>query len=338
MSYVCITGISNLVTDNNLHELFVCCGTIKELKVVNVEQQKKCVICFEDAGASETAIMISGTELGDEKLDVKTITKEEADKLMQFKPTSKKALTEYEKAVEKMQKYMEGPKNQSRMFPDEIATRVQRTVYVGNLPRNCTGQQVRELFSTVGEILYVKFSGTAQYSYAFIEFMNDESARAAFTLQGTKLGGQTIKIGQAHNPIFKDDITIGSDSHYAVKEARRHAQRLGSRFGKKEEESPKKRSRSRSKERKRRSRRERRRRRRRRSPSQSSPEPEMYFDGWQWHTNKEKKTDDWNTSSIVSQQTAEPVEYVENKPDPIKTIQDEAAKALQHLKRTRFGV
>merc|ERR1711998_399453 len=65
----------------------------------------------------------------------------------------------------------------------------------------------------MGDILYVKFSGTSQFRYAFVEYATKEAAKAAFALHGTFLGGQSIKVGQAHNPIFKDDVSMNSDAN-----------------------------------------------------------------------------------------------------------------------------
>eukprot|EP00494_Astrolonche_serrata_P027037 UN27300 len=87
-----------------------------------------------------------------------------------------------------MKAMMQGPKQ--CMLPDEV----KRTIYVGNLSRSCTSSTLRELFSQVGEVLYVKFSGTAQFRYAFIEFATEEAARAAFALHQTELGGNPLKL------------------------------------------------------------------------------------------------------------------------------------------------
>merc|ERR1719499_158964 len=103
---------------------------------------------------------------------------------------------------------MQGPKGSKGVVDDEV----KRTVYVGNLSRMCTPADLREEFKQIGEVVYIKFSqgnrgayGNNDFRYAFIEFATEQQARMAFTLHGRVVAGSTIKIGTAHNPIFKDD-------------------------------------------------------------------------------------------------------------------------------------
>merc|ERR1712224_31248 len=114
-----------------------------------------------------------------------------------------------EEALNKMKEMMQGPMKNEGTVADEV----QRTIYIGNLHNAVKGEQLRALFETVGDILYVKFSGTSQFRYAFVEYATKEAAKAAFALHGTFLGGQSIKVGQAHNPIFKDDVSMNSDAN-----------------------------------------------------------------------------------------------------------------------------
>merc|ERR1712224_884466 len=125
-----------------------------------------------------------------------------------------------EEALNKMKEMMQGPMKNEGTVADEV----QRTIYIGNLHNAVKGEQLRALFETVGDILYVKFSGTAQFRYAFVEYATKDSAKAAFALHGTFLGGQSIKVGQAHNPIFKDDISLAADAN--LKAAKKQIERL----------------------------------------------------------------------------------------------------------------
>lgn len=63
-------------------------------------------------------------------------------------------LTEYEKACQLMQTMMQGPNGDKGVVDDEV----KRTVYVGNLSRLCTPQDLRNEFSPIGEVVYIKFS------------------------------------------------------------------------------------------------------------------------------------------------------------------------------------
>merc|ERR1712117_365329 len=102
---------------------------------------------------------------------------------------------------------MQGPNGDKGVVDDEV----KRTVYVGNLSRLCTPQDLRNEFSSIGDVVYIKFSQGNQrtsnndFRYAFIEFATEQQAKAAFGLHGKVVAGSTIKIGTAHNPIFKDE-------------------------------------------------------------------------------------------------------------------------------------
>jgi len=210
MPYLKITGVSNLVTKDNLRELFQCCGVIQTLILIRNNENFIYLIQFKNESEAETAQMISNTELGDSRLVVERITDDEGKKLLSKISTGKKTpKNEYEEALNKMKEMMQGPMKNEGTVADEV----QRTIYIGNLHNAVKGEQLRALFETVGDILYVKFSGTSQFRYAFVEYATKEAAKAAFALHGTFLGGQSIKVGQAHNPIFKDDVSMNSDAN-----------------------------------------------------------------------------------------------------------------------------
>merc|ERR1719499_243082 len=122
-------------------------------------------------------------------------------------------MTEYERACQLMQSMMEGPSGAQEARNDEV----KRTVYAGNLSKHCTPQHLRDEFGQIGEVVYIKFSGNhsgnADFRYAFIEFATEQQARMAFTFHGKVIAGQAIKIGTAHNPVFKDDQADNSLSN-----------------------------------------------------------------------------------------------------------------------------
>jgi len=348
MSFVKVSNISALVTEENLKELFECCGEILRLKLkVEEEEKRVCCIEFPDETHGQTALMLHGTEIGDSKLVVTLIDKTAAKTLLSGKSSSG-GLTEYEKACQFMQEMMEGPNGKKGVIDDEV----KRTVYVGNLSRLCTPQILRDEFSSIGEVVYIKFSqGNNDFRYAFVEFATEGEARQAFSLHGRVVAGSTIKIGTAHNPIFKDDI---SDQDNPLALAAKHAARLQSKV---------KHTRGRDRRSRDRDRGRRRRRRRRRSRSRSKDrardkdmerekmrereknatgikpesnkgkEPQMFWDGFQWHFNDTKIQDlEEHVTSVIRS------DVDIRRMDPVDTetkMQNAAAQALKALQRAQ---
>lgn len=75
-------------------------------------------------------------------------------------------------------------------------------IYVGNLSRFVTEMDLRQAFEAFGQvestlILKDKFSGESR-GFGFVEMPVTGEAEAAITgLNGTELGGQTLKVNQA---------------------------------------------------------------------------------------------------------------------------------------------
>merc|ERR1711976_225106 len=292
MPYLKIAGVSNLVTKDNLRELFQCCGKIENLILIRNNEKYIYLIEFKNESEAETAQMISNTELGDSKLIVERITNDEGKKLLS-KISIRKRIpkNEYEEALNKMKEMMQGPiKNEGT-----VADEVQRTIYIGNLHNAVKGEQLRALFETVGDTLYVKFSGTSQFRYAFVEYATKEAAKAAFALHGTFLGGQSIKVGQAHNPIFKDDASTNSDANLRAakkqiekltlkKQDRISLPRIEKRHSHDRNQRRRKRNKSKNKHEKKK-RRSNDRKRSRSSVENKNDQGGVFWDGFQWHTN-----------------------------------------------------
>merc|ERR1719499_828241 len=240
-------------------------------------------------------------------------------------------MTEYERACQLMQSMMEGPSGAQEARNDEV----KRTVYVGNLSKHCTPQHLRDEFSQIGEVVYIKFSGNADFRYAFVEFATEEQARMAFSFHGKVLAGQAIKIGTAHNPVFKDDAQNVDSSMSRAFDAARQAERRHGEGHRRRRRRSRTRSRSRSRGRKRSRSRDRRRRRRRRRRSDDSDEeeekPKMFWDGYQWHFNDTNVEDveEHVTSIIRSDADGHP------EIDTQKKMENAAAEALKNLKMAR---
>ena len=92
---------------------------------------------------------------GDQKLLVENLGAEAGKALLADDSKASRSLTEYEKACALMESMMKGPSGAQEARNDEV----KRTVYVGNLSKHCTPQHLRDEFSQIGEVVYIKFSG-----------------------------------------------------------------------------------------------------------------------------------------------------------------------------------
>jgi len=75
-------------------------------------------------------------------------------------------------------------------------------IYVGNLSKKATKEELQEKFEKFGQVLYVKFKmdifTKAPKGYAFVNMPNEEEASAAIKkLNGWKLHGQAIIVKEA---------------------------------------------------------------------------------------------------------------------------------------------
>jgi RNA recognition motif-containing protein len=77
-----------------------------------------------------------------------------------------------------------------------------KKLYVGNLPHSTTEAELRTVFQAHGEVEKVNIvtdreTGRAR-GFAFVEMTNDgEAEKAVAALNGTALGGRTLKINEA---------------------------------------------------------------------------------------------------------------------------------------------
>lgn len=73
------------------------------------------------------------------------------------------------------------------------------TLYVGNLNYQTTEDELRETFSAYGNVLSVRIIG--RRGFGFVEMESIEAAeRAKDGLNGTELGGRTIRVDEARPP------------------------------------------------------------------------------------------------------------------------------------------
>jgi cold-inducible RNA-binding protein len=74
-------------------------------------------------------------------------------------------------------------------------------LYVGNLSYNISDDQLRDLFARFGNpesarVVTDRDSGQSK-GFGFVEFRNDEEAKAAMSLNGTEFGGRKLTVNEA---------------------------------------------------------------------------------------------------------------------------------------------
>ena len=74
-------------------------------------------------------------------------------------------------------------------------------IYVGNLPYSATEDELRELFSAHGEVSSVSLVNDRETGrprgFGFVEMTGDEAAAAIQALDGSQMGGRTLKVNEA---------------------------------------------------------------------------------------------------------------------------------------------
>ncbi|AGA29411.1 RNA recognition motif domain-containing protein [Singulisphaera acidiphila] len=77
-----------------------------------------------------------------------------------------------------------------------------KNIYVGNLPYDTTGDDLKQLFETYGavsngQVIIDKFSGRSR-GFGFVEMDHDDEAQAAIdALNGTAYGGRPLTVNEA---------------------------------------------------------------------------------------------------------------------------------------------
>ncbi|KAL6175177.1 hypothetical protein ACLB2K_051820 [Fragaria x ananassa] len=74
--------------------------------------------------------------------------------------------------------------------------RIRRTVYVSDIDQQVTEEQLAALFVTCGQVVDCRICGdpNSVLRFAFIEFTDEEGARAALSLAGTMLGFYPVRV------------------------------------------------------------------------------------------------------------------------------------------------
>ncbi|TMS33872.1 hypothetical protein L596_001562 [Steinernema carpocapsae] len=137
---------------------------------------------------------------------------------------------------------------------------IRRTIYVGNLPKNVSGDDVVDFFNSyVGEVMYVRLTSgndNLPCAYAYVEFSSQASVPTALQNDGIDYEGNSLRITHSRVAIIKPQRKTDDQALAEVNEAIRNqkeeknAPLASTRRGM----SPRRRSRTRSPPRRRRSR------------------------------------------------------------------------------------
>ena len=76
-----------------------------------------------------------------------------------------------------------------------------KTIYVGNLPFSATEDEIRELFAQHGTVTSVKLITDRETDrprgFGFVEMDDAEADAAIEALNGTDMGGRSLRVNQA---------------------------------------------------------------------------------------------------------------------------------------------
>nr|XP_043619525.1 polyadenylate-binding protein-interacting protein 8-like [Erigeron canadensis] len=83
-----------------------------------------------------------------------------------------------------------------RAFKAQREDSIKRTVYVSDIDHNVTEERLAALFSAYGQVLDCRICGDphSRLRFAFVEFADENSARAALNLCGIMLGFSQVKV------------------------------------------------------------------------------------------------------------------------------------------------
>ncbi|KAK8939915.1 Polyadenylate-binding protein 2 [Platanthera guangdongensis] len=92
--------------------------------------------------------------------------------------------------------YRQGRRVNDRARKAEKNESIRRTVYVSDIDHNVTEEHLAELFAACGQVVDCRVCGDPHsiLRFAFVEFADEEGARAALNLGGTMLGFYPVRV------------------------------------------------------------------------------------------------------------------------------------------------
>jgi len=230
-----ICNLSDTTNETNLREIFSACGTIETLIVKTVFGRGRiCYIKYKEPMSAEAATTLNWSEFYNKILNIK-IVKDSVIDYYKSDDNNKKPNNENGNGVNangQIQNTNNDNANNNTNYHNEISTenannefvsnvvgdmqseisqednnpetreKLTRTIYVGNLNPLLSEAQVKEYFSSCGDINVLKVAGTNSIRYAFIEFATAEAAKKTFQLTGQMLMECPIKVGPSKTAII----------------------------------------------------------------------------------------------------------------------------------------
>ncbi|TMS33873.1 hypothetical protein L596_001562 [Steinernema carpocapsae] len=103
---------------------------------------------------------------------------------------------------------------------------IRRTIYVGNLPKNVSGDDVVDFFNSyVGEVMYVRLTSgndNLPCAYAYVEFSSQASVPTALQNDGIDYEGNSLRITHSRVAIIKPQRKTDDQALAEVNEAIRN--------------------------------------------------------------------------------------------------------------------
>ncbi|XP_009421266.2 polyadenylate-binding protein-interacting protein 8 isoform X1 [Musa acuminata AAA Group] len=111
-------------------------------------------------------------------------------------------------------------KTKDRVRKAQTEESIRRTVYVSDIDQHVTEEKLAEIFTTCGQVVDCRVCGdpNSVLRFAFIEFSDEDGARAALNLGGTMLGYYPVRVLPSKtailpvNPKFLPRISMQSDN------------------------------------------------------------------------------------------------------------------------------
>jgi len=241
---IAVANLAPALSEDHLKELFGCCGTIKSGRFESAPNGDRVyLIEFDTEAGAKAATFLSGTPLAGKKLLVAPALSSSpsaagstvqpsvfggADSALLANPMLAAQVAMQQATLAAQGLSSTGAMESAAIaagfagmanMPSHIlaagqkrADEVARTIYVGNLGAAVDETTLRQLFSSVGEILFCKVAGdvVSGIRYGFVEFKDLAAAAAAQALSGTMVGDRAIKVGKANNPIVKTPSTTAN--------------------------------------------------------------------------------------------------------------------------------
>ncbi|PIK44442.1 hypothetical protein BSL78_18719 [Apostichopus japonicus] len=195
---VFVKNLSYDVEEAKLKEIFSKCGEIQEVRLVTNYQQKSRgfgYVEFTDSESVAKALALDRESIAGRPMYVDRYVEKERDR--EKKPTAVVKEFKYEMKLEK------------------------NKLFVSNLPRSATKEELEKLFSqhgTLKEVRMVTYRSGMPKGLAFVEFENEaDASKAIMGTDGTDLAGHSISVAISNPPSRRQPISDrkGKDSEDA---------------------------------------------------------------------------------------------------------------------------